>query len=64
MENIKWICKCIFNISENKAGEYVKRNYTELYENESYKQKRGIYPQSDKLQKGQLVTRWFKSKMD
>ena len=49
-----WVSKLssLFNISENKAGEYIKRNYTDFFENECFKQKRGIYPQSDKLQKG------------
>lgn len=49
-----WIKKIskLFGISENKAGDYIKRNYKDFYENICFKQIRGVYPRSDKPQKG------------
>ena len=49
-----WVKKAseLFGISENKAGRYIKKHFPKFYEEKCYKQKRGVYPQSDKLQKG------------
>lgn len=49
-----WVKKVsnLFGISENKAGEYIREHFPKFYDEKCFKQKRGVYPQSDKLQKG------------
>lgn len=49
-----WVKKVskLFGIAENSAGTYIKEHFPEFYEEKCFKQKRKVYPQSDKLQKG------------
>lgn len=48
-----WVKKVseLFGINR-AAGAYIKAHFPEFYEEKCFKQKRGVYPQSDKLQKG------------
>ena len=47
-----WIGRRKRSYAEQRAGGYVKAHFPEFYEEKCFKQKRGVYPQSDKLQKG------------